>query len=70
MRHADTVLETDDLTFTILKDGEDFDLIHKATLHINPGHFMAIVGPSGCGKSTLLKLIAGINEESGGDIYW
>ncbi len=34
------------------------------------GHFMAIVGPSGCGKSTLLKLIAGINQESGGSIFW
>jgi ABC-type multidrug transport system ATPase subunit len=31
---------------------------------------MAIVGPSGCGKSTLLKLIAGINQESSGSIFW
>lgn len=31
---------------------------------------MAIVGPSGCGKSTLLKLVAGINQESNGSIYW
>ncbi len=34
------------------------------------GHFMAIVGPSGCGKTTLLKTIAGLNEESGGDLIW
>ncbi len=31
---------------------------------------MAIVGPSGCGKTTLLKTIAGLNEESGGDLIW
>ena len=31
---------------------------------------MAIVGPSGCGKSTLLKLVAGINIESDGNIFW
>ena len=34
------------------------------------GHFMAIVGPSGCGKTTLLKTIAGLNEESDGDLIW
>ena len=31
---------------------------------------MAIVGPSGCGKSTLLKLIAGINVETNGHVFW
>lgn len=31
---------------------------------------MAIVGPSGCGKTTLLKTIAGLNEESDGDLIW
>ena len=31
---------------------------------------MAIVGPSGCGKTTLLKTIAGLNEESGGELIW
>ena len=31
---------------------------------------MAIVGPSGCGKTTLLKTIAGLNEESDGDLFW
>ncbi|MCW2996656.1 MAG: transporter related protein, partial [Solirubrobacterales bacterium] len=33
------------------------------------GEFMVLVGPSGCGKSTLLKLIAGIEETTGGRIY-
>ncbi len=64
------MLELRNLNLTILKDGDDFDLIHKVTLHVNPGHFMAIVGPSGCGKTTLLKLIAGISEASDGDIFW
>ncbi len=64
------MLELKDLTFTIAKDGEDVALIDKATLSVPAGHFMAIVGPSGCGKSTLLKLIAGINVESDGNLYW
>ena len=64
------MLELKDLTFTIAKDGEDIALIDRATLSVPAGHFMAIVGPSGCGKSTLLKLIAGINVESEGNLYW
>ncbi len=64
------VLKLDEITFTIDRNGEDHDLIHQASLTVTPGHFMAIVGPSGCGKTTLLKIIAGLNEESGGKILW
>lgn len=64
------MLELDNITFTIDKDGEARDLIHKASLRVSPGHFMAIVGPSGCGKTTLLRIIAGLNEESDGRILW
>ncbi len=37
-------------------------------LAIKDGEFIVLVGPSGCGKSTLLRIIAGLEEESGGDI--
>ncbi|MCM3442626.1 ABC transporter ATP-binding protein [Metabacillus halosaccharovorans] len=36
---------------------------------INPGEFFVLVGPSGCGKSTMLRMIAGLEEISGGDLY-
>lgn len=65
-----TVLQLKDVSFTIQKDGEPFNIIDQATLDIPRGHFMAIVGPSGCGKTTLLKTIAGLNEESGGELIW
>ena len=45
-------------------------MIDAASISVPQGHFMAIVGPSGCGKSTLLKLVAGINIESDGNIFW
>ncbi len=35
---------------------------------IADGEFIVIVGPSGCGKSTLLRMVAGLEEISGGDI--
>ncbi len=31
------------------------------------GEFVALVGPSGCGKSTLLRMIAGLEDVTGGD---
>lgn len=64
------MLELREVTFSIEKDGESVPLIDQANLKVPAGHFMAIVGPSGCGKSTLLKLIAGINVESEGNLYW
>jgi ABC-type multidrug transport system ATPase subunit len=69
-RPPSAVLELRDLQFSVRKDGEDLHLLEQVSVRIPPGHFVAIVGPSGCGKSTLLKTIAGINLESGGDLFW
>ncbi len=35
---------------------------------IDSGEFVVIVGPSGCGKSTLLRMVAGLEEVTGGEI--
>ena len=43
-------------------------VVHGVDIHINDGEFCVLVGPSGCGKSTLLRMIAGLEEISGGDI--
>ncbi|MEM7600695.1 MAG: ABC transporter ATP-binding protein, partial [Verrucomicrobiota bacterium] len=64
------MLELKNIFFTIQKDNDDVHLLENIDLRVPTGHFMAIVGPSGCGKSTLLKLIAGINQESDGNIFW
>ncbi|WP_127519765.1 sn-glycerol-3-phosphate ABC transporter ATP-binding protein UgpC [Mesorhizobium sp. Z1-4] len=37
-------------------------------LHVQDGEFLVLVGPSGCGKSTLLRMIAGLEEISGGEL--
>ncbi|MFD2263117.1 ABC transporter ATP-binding protein [Lacibacterium aquatile] len=43
-------------------------VLHGIDLDIEDGEFTVFVGPSGCGKSTLLRLIAGLDEISGGDL--
>jgi ABC transport system ATP-binding/permease protein len=64
------VLELQDVSFTIRKDGGEVPLVDRVSIHVPKGHFMAIVGPSGCGKTTLLKTIAGLNPESAGALFW
>ncbi|MDL2401608.1 ABC transporter ATP-binding protein [Rhizobium mayense] len=44
------------------------EIIHGANLEVKDGEFVVFVGPSGCGKSTLLRMIAGLEDISGGDI--
>ncbi|NJP11600.1 MAG: ABC transporter ATP-binding protein [Leptolyngbyaceae cyanobacterium RU_5_1] len=44
-------------------------VLRAINLTIANGEFMVLVGPSGCGKSTLLRLIAGLEELTGGNIY-
>jgi sn-glycerol 3-phosphate transport system ATP-binding protein len=43
-------------------------VIHGVNADIKDGEFVVIVGPSGCGKSTLLRMVAGLEEISGGEI--
>jgi sn-glycerol 3-phosphate transport system ATP-binding protein len=43
-------------------------VIHGVDAEIADGEFIVIVGPSGCGKSTLLRMVAGLEDISGGEI--
>jgi len=43
-------------------------VIHGVNAEVHDGEFVVIVGPSGCGKSTLLRMVAGLEEVSGGEI--
>ncbi len=43
-------------------------VIHGLNAEVANGEFVVIVGPSGCGKSTLLRMVAGLEDISGGEI--
>ena len=52
----------------IYKSYGDVEVLHGVDIDITDGEFVVFVGPSGCGKSTLLRMIAGLEDISGGDI--
>src|SRR5690348_3665994 len=43
-------------------------IIQGLSFDITDGEFVVLVGPSGCGKSTLLRMLAGLEDISGGEI--
>jgi multiple sugar transport system ATP-binding protein len=43
--------------------------LDRVDLDVADGELMVLVGPSGCGKSTLLRIIAGLEEPTGGTLY-
>jgi len=43
--------------------------VHDVNLEIEDKEFIVLVGPSGCGKSTTLRMVAGLEEISGGELY-
>ena len=53
----------------IVKRYGDHAIIHGIDLEILDGEFIVFVGPSGCGKSTLLRMIAGLEDISGGELH-
>ena len=52
----------------VTKSFGSVEVIPPLDLTIEDGEFVVFVGPSGCGKSTLLRLIAGLEDVSGGQI--
>ena len=42
--------------------------VQDLSLYVKDGEFLVLVGPSGCGKTTALRMIAGLEEISGGTV--
>ena len=53
----------------IVKKYGEVTAVNDLNIQIRDQEFLVLVGPSGCGKSTALRMIAGLEEISGGDLY-
>jgi multiple sugar transport system ATP-binding protein len=53
---------------TVRKSFGATEVLHGVSVEIEDGAFVILVGPSGCGKSTLLRMIAGLENITGGEI--
>jgi multiple sugar transport system ATP-binding protein len=52
----------------IVKRYADAQVVHDFNLRVDDNEFVVLLGPSGCGKSTLLRMLAGLEEISGGEL--
>jgi multiple sugar transport system ATP-binding protein len=46
-----------------------FHAVHDLSLDVDDGEFLVLVGPSGCGKTTALRMVAGLEDISGGELF-
>ena len=53
---------------SVKKKFGEVPILHGVDIDIQDGSFTVLVGPSGCGKSTLLRMIAGLEQVTGGEI--
>ncbi len=53
----------------LVKKYGTIEVVHSIDLDVKDREFVALVGPSGCGKSTTLRMIAGLEDISGGEIF-
>ncbi|HEY8869263.1 MAG TPA: sn-glycerol-3-phosphate ABC transporter ATP-binding protein UgpC [Candidatus Limnocylindrales bacterium] len=52
----------------VIKDFGDVKVVKDFNLDIQDGEFMVLVGPSGCGKTTALRMVAGLEDVTGGTL--
>ncbi|MEX3070483.1 ABC transporter ATP-binding protein [Vibrio alginolyticus] len=58
------------VTFSnLVKNYGETQVVKDIDLHINHGEFVVLLGPSGCGKSTTLRMLAGLEDITGGEIF-
>ncbi len=53
----------------ITKSFGQTEVLHDISLAVKDGEFIVFVGPSGCGKSTLLRIIAGLDDQTTGQLH-
>jgi putative ABC transport system ATP-binding protein len=62
------IIQVMNLNKSYWRDSIEIPVLHKISLNIGEGEFLALMGPSGSGKTTLLNLISGIDKPTSGEL--
>ncbi len=65
---ANTVIESKGLSLTFETNDGPVHALSNVDLTINKGEFVSFIGPSGCGKTTFLRVVADLEQPTGGSI--
>ena len=57
------------VTKTFGEGADEVTAVDQVSLDVHDHEFMILLGPSGCGKSTLLRMVAGLEDPTGGDVF-
>src|ERR1700710_1954401 len=64
-----TVVSAKNLSLTFETNDGPVNALSDVNLEINKGEFVSFIGPSGCGKTTFLRVIADLEQPTGGEIH-
>ena len=62
------VIKAENLSLTFETNDGPVHALSDVNLSINKGDFVSFIGPSGCGKTTFLRVMADLEQPTGGDI--
>lgn len=68
LKARETILEVKSLFKTFTAQGKTTTALEDICFETKRREFLCVIGPSGCGKSTLARIIAGLEEKSGGEV--
>lgn len=67
-RERPVILSVRDLCKSFATDGRTHVVFDQVSLDIHRREFVCVIGPSGCGKSTFLRIVAGLDQATGGEV--
>ncbi|NLC96799.1 MAG: ABC transporter ATP-binding protein [Erysipelotrichaceae bacterium] len=65
-----TILKLENISYGYIDGGFKRDILKELSYDFQEGKFYTILGPSGSGKTTLLSIIAGLDKQNSGKIYY
>ena len=68
IRQRPVLLELEGVRKTFVSNGTEHVVFDGVTLDVRRREFLTVIGPSGCGKSTLIRIVAGLDDASGGSV--